>query len=75
MEIIIRIRSCAVILTNMHACVYLCMLWIQPNNSRYTDEFHVVQVVLMLPSPFHTVVDEIGHTLKDLASLLQLDTN
>lgn len=29
----------------------------------------------MLPSQFHAVVDEIGHTLEDVDSHLQLDTH
>lgn len=49
-------------------------LWLQPNNSRHTDQFDIGEVVPMLPSPFHTDIDEIGHALEESASRLQLDS-
>lgn len=56
------------------ACVYLHRLWIQAD-SRHIDESEIVSVLLILPSHVQAVVDETGHTVKDLASQLQLDTH
>ena len=52
-------------------CVYLFTRKIQ---NGYIDVLAVVQVVLMLPAPVETVVDEKGNTVRDLTPQLQLDT-